>query len=96
MKTPATAPAAETAPAMKPAPKAEKKVMQPRHHKAAMSTEEVKKLQDALNAHGAKLKADGKFSKGTKNALKKFQKENSLKVTGKADKETNEKLGMGM
>jgi peptidoglycan hydrolase-like protein with peptidoglycan-binding domain len=94
METPATAPA--QAPEMQPAPRIEKKAMKAHHHKAAMSSEKTKKIQEALNAHGGKLKADGKFGKGTKNALKKFQKENGLKVTGKADKETMEKLGMGM
>lgn len=91
----ATAPApAQEAPAMKPAPKAAKKVTKAKHHKAAMSAQEVKKIQEALNANGATLKVDGKFGKGTRNALKKFQKDNGLKVTGKADKETMEKLSM--
>ena len=34
------------------------------------------------------------MNKATRKALKAFQKENGLKETGKADKETLEKLGL--
>lgn len=62
------------------------------HHR--MSMEEVKAVQEALNAHGAKLNADGKWGKETREAIKAFQKENGLKATGYANKKTRGKLGV--
>jgi peptidoglycan hydrolase-like protein with peptidoglycan-binding domain len=59
-----------------------------------MSAEDVKAIQDALNAHGAKLTADGKWSKQTREAIKAFQKENGLKPTGRANRKTRKKLGL--
>lgn len=44
----------------------------------------VKVLQSSLNDHGAKLKVDGKFGKGTQDALRAFQKKNKLGVDGVA------------
>lgn len=67
----------------KPAVKHHRKV----HHSAA-----VKKAQEALNHHGAKLKADGVMGHRTRDAIKAFQKANKLKVTGKLDKETEQAL----
>ena len=52
-------------------------------------------IQTELNKHGAKLKADGKPGPKTTLALQKFQKQNHLKVTGKADKATRAKRGVG-
>lgn len=54
----------------------------------------VAEVQKALNAHGASLTVDGVMGKGTKNALKDYQKANNLKVTGRADKETLKSLGL--
>jgi peptidoglycan hydrolase-like protein with peptidoglycan-binding domain len=51
-------------------------------------------VQTALNNAGFTLQEDGFMGKKTKEALKKFQKENGLKVTGKADKATLAKLGI--
>ncbi len=53
----------------------------------------VRALQDALNAKGAKLKVDGVMGKQTRMALKAFQKDNGLKVTGKVDAATKKALG---
>ena len=69
--------------------KAMKKTM--RHR---MSSENVKEIQGALNSHGAKLAVDGKWGKGTREAIKAYQKENGLKATGYANKKTREKLGL--
>ena len=62
----------------------------PAHHAASASarTERVMKLQNALNANGASITADGKMGPKTKSALMDFQKAKGLKVTGKVDKET--------
>ncbi len=64
-------------------------------HHHAMPNAEVKAVQEALNQHGASLKADGIMGRATRKALKKFQKENGLKVTGRIDEPTKEKLGIG-
>ncbi len=55
---------------------------------------EVKALQQALDKAGYTLKADGRMGPKTRAALKKYQKDNGLKVTGKLDPATKEKLGM--
>jgi peptidoglycan hydrolase-like protein with peptidoglycan-binding domain len=55
---------------------------------AAMRMERIKKMQTALNAHGASVTVDGKMGPKTKSALMAFQKANNLKMTGMMDKET--------
>ena len=91
------APAAKTPPAaaakMAPAKKVAQKPVKKHHHKAVASAE-VKAVQEALNTHGVKLKVDGLAGRQTRNAIKKFQKENGLKVTGHANKATRLKLGL--
>jgi len=62
--------------------------------KKAVPSEKIKAVQKALNAVGFTLQEDGFKGKQTKAALKKFQADNGLKVTGKADKETLAKLGI--
>ncbi len=51
-------------------------------------------IQDALNRKGAKLEVDGVMGRKTKRALRKFQRENNLKATGKLDDETRKALGL--
>lgn len=63
-------------------------------HKKVAANAKVKAVQEALDKAGMKLKADGIMGPKTRAALKKYQKENGLKVTGKADKATMEKLGV--
>jgi peptidoglycan hydrolase-like protein with peptidoglycan-binding domain len=58
------------------------------------ASEHVKAVQDALIKDGAKIKADGIMGKHTRSALRAFQKQNGLTVTGKADQETLKKLGV--
>jgi carboxyl-terminal processing protease len=49
----------------------------------------IKSIQLMLNGLGYKTdRKDGYFSKSTEEAVKSFQKDNDLKVTGKVDKET--------
>ena len=91
MKAPA--PKAE----MKAPMKAEKKPAMATHKKMAkkaMKSEEVMAVQKALNGAGFKLKEDGLMGKHTRQALMKYQKDNMLKPTGKADMETLAKLGI--
>lgn len=58
-----------------------------------VADEKILAAQKALNQSGFKLKEDGKYGPKTKGAVKKFQKENGLKVTGKLDKATLAMLG---
>lgn len=53
-----------------------------------------KKVQTALIAKGAKIKADGYAGPMTKKAILDFQKANKLKATGKLDKATKKALGL--
>ncbi len=60
-------------------------------------SEEVKKIQEALKSKGEDPGAiDGVMGKKTHAAIEAFQKSNGLKVTGRLDKETAEKLGVEM
>jgi len=53
---------------------------------------DVMQIQEALNKEGFNLKVDGFMGPKTKGVLKEYQKKNRLKVTGKADKATLDKL----
>jgi peptidoglycan hydrolase-like protein with peptidoglycan-binding domain len=55
---------------------------------------EVMGVQNALNAKGYALTADGIFGKHTRAALRKYQKANGLKVTGRIDKATLRSLNI--
>lgn len=57
-----------------------------------MSGNDVKNLQQRLNRLGYKVTVDGKYAKSTETAIKKFQKNNKLKVTGVVDYSTWEIL----
>ena len=48
----------------------------------------VEMLQDFLQKTGSTTKINGKYSIGTVSAVKKFQKNNGLKITGVCDKAT--------
>ncbi len=53
----------------------------------------VETLQNCLTALGFNVgKIDGKFGKGVEEGVKKFQKENGLKETGRVDPETAKKI----
>ena len=55
--------------------------------------DQVKRLQKFLNWYGNyKLKVNGKFTGKVEKKLKKFQKANGLKPTGKTDKKTRTKM----
>jgi peptidoglycan hydrolase-like protein with peptidoglycan-binding domain len=60
-----------------------------------LSKDEVTAVQNALAKSGQfKGTADGVMNKDTEDALRVYQKENGLKVTGVADTETLKKLGV--
>ncbi len=79
---PAPAPAPVTAAPPPPPPPPAK----PMNHVAAVQT--------ALNSNGAQLDVDGHMGPKTVAALKVFQKQHHLKVTGKLDRATAKALGV--
>jgi peptidoglycan hydrolase-like protein with peptidoglycan-binding domain len=103
MKAPAAKPEmkapmkAEKKPEMKAPMKMEKKsamAAQKKMAKKMMKSDKIMAVQKALNGAGFKLKEDGLMGKHTRQALMKYQKDNMLKATGKADMETLAKLGI--
>lgn len=79
------------APAKKASVKAKSKA---KMKKSVKQSATVKSAQTALSKAGFKCSADGIMGKKTRAAIKKFQKQNKLKVTGKLDKATRSKLGV--
>jgi len=89
------APAAKSE--MKAPMKSEKKHAMTTHKKMGkkmMRSDKIMAVQKALNNSGFKVKEDGFMGKHTRQALMKYQKDNNLKATGKADMETMAKLGI--
>lgn len=59
------------------------------------STGEIRKVEEALQAKGLNPgPVDGKIDGQTQEALREFQKQNNLTVTGSLDQQTAEKLGV--
>ena len=54
----------------------------------------IKALQEALNKQGIAVRADGAMNDETRNAIRKYQSQHHLPVTGDADKATLDKLGV--
>ncbi len=54
----------------------------------------VKALQEALNKQGIAVKVDGVLNDDTRAAVKKYQTQHHLPVTGEPDKTTLDKLGI--
>lgn len=54
----------------------------------------VKALQEALNKQGIAVKADGVFGDDTRAAIRQYQSQHHLPVTGEPDKATLDKLGV--
>jgi len=69
-------------------------VNMPAHAQAVLSETVVKALQEALNKQGIAVKADGVLNDETRNAIRKYQSQHHLPVTGEADKATLDKLGV--
>lgn len=60
----------------------------------ALSEPTVKALQEALVKQGIAVKADGVLSDETRAAIRKYQSQHHLPVTGEPDKATLDKLGV--
>ena len=54
----------------------------------------IKALQDALNKQGITVNVDGVLNDDTRAALRKFQSQHHVPVTGEPDKATLDKLGV--
>ena len=61
---------------------------------ATLSEATMKALQEALNKQGIAVKADGTLSDETRAAIRKYQSQHHLPITGEPDKATLEKLGV--
>jgi len=60
----------------------------------ALSEPIIKALQEALNKQGIAVKVDGVLNDETRAAIKKYQSQHHLPVTGEPDKATLDKLGV--
>jgi hypothetical protein len=54
----------------------------------------IKAVQEALNKQGIAVRTNGVINDETRNAIRKYQSEHHLPVTGDADKATLDKLGV--
>ena len=61
---------------------------------SGMSQQDVKALQQALKGQGENVKRDGVWGPGTQAALKHYQEQNGLPVTGQLDQATRSKLDL--
>ena len=94
--------AAESGKAGSKPPVTEQKAASKRvHHKSRVHSRKhvtanrrVREAQEALNRHGARIKADGLLGRHTRAAVMSFQRKHGLKVNGQLDKLTLEKLGV--
>jgi peptidoglycan hydrolase-like protein with peptidoglycan-binding domain len=87
---PPAAPAAMTAPPAQSSPPPAMTASKP------MSRQDmVQSVQTALNSNGANLTVDGRMGPKTAAALRAYQKQHNLKVTGQPDQATLSALGAG-
>jgi hypothetical protein len=63
---------------------------------AALSEATIKSLQEALNKQGIAVRADGVLTDETRAAIRKYQSQHHLPVTGEPDKATLDKLGVSV
>ena len=61
---------------------------------ATLSESTIRALQEALNKQGTTVKTDDVLNDETRNALRTFQSQHHLPVTGAADEATLDKLGV--
>lgn len=63
---------------------------------AALSEATIKSLQEALSKQGIAVKVDGILTDETRAAIRKYQSQHHLPVTGEPDKATLDKLGVAV
>jgi peptidoglycan hydrolase-like protein with peptidoglycan-binding domain len=63
-------------------------------HKGMMSRQRVEAIQTALKSNGEQLESDGVWGPKTIAAVRDFQKQQGLKVTGHVDRATAQKLNL--
>ncbi len=61
---------------------------------SALSEATIKSLQEALNKQGIAVKADGTLTDETRAAIRKYQSQHHLPVSGEPDRATLDKLGV--
>lgn len=61
---------------------------------AALPEAAIRALQEALNKQGITVKTDGILNDETRTAIKKYQNQHHLPITGEPDKATLDKLGV--
>ena len=88
------APTAEAAPPPPPPAATAPVAPSPARHMSSGSHNRVAKVQTALNANGAQLTVDGRMGSKTVAALKDYQQQHKLKVTGRPDTATAKSLGV--
>ena len=62
----------------------------------ALTEPTIRALQQALNKQGIVVKVDGVLNDETRAAIRKYQSQHHLSVTGEPDKATLDKLGVGV
>lgn len=94
-QTGAAAPSTTTkAAATAPAPGETTQSQSQTQHKATMSRRQIEELQAALQSGGAQVTTDGIWGPKTAAALREFQKQKGLKITGRPDRDTAQKLNI--
>ena len=63
---------------------------------AALSSATLKALQEALNKQGSAVKVDGVLGNETRAAIRQYQSQHHLPVTGEPDPATLDKLGVAV
>ncbi|MGE0280061.1 MAG: peptidoglycan-binding domain-containing protein [Rhizobiaceae bacterium] len=63
---------------------------------ATMTEATIRSLQEALNKQGIAVKVDGILTEDTRAAIRKYQSQHHLPVTGEPDKATLDKLGVAV
>jgi murein L,D-transpeptidase YcbB/YkuD len=64
------------------------------HTQKEVSQSKVEDVQKALNNNGASIRVDGVLGPQTRSALKRYQKEHGLKVTGQINANTEKKMNL--
>jgi peptidoglycan DL-endopeptidase CwlO len=65
-------------------------------HHGMLSHRRIEAVQQALNSSGDKIKVDGIWGMKTEAALKQFQEQHHLKVTGRLDRATDKQMHGGV